>query len=220
MKRYSPHSFTLLICASLFISCQDILESSFISFDINEDFDKYKISTAALLPMRNDDTTSTGTFYSTNYFYNRLLKNEKFMMIDIDKFIASDSVSITQQVKSLKRNGVLNLKILFGTNLGSFLLTESVDAIIVGDIKKNEHYYYTWYGYSNHLMITVVTKCDFIYYMASLQDGKILWKADLCGYDSYADILFKGPYHYPPVDQAISNGIDVLLEELNKLFLK
>lgn len=220
MKRNIIHFYFLVSTAFLFNSCQDFQEDVSISFYKNPNLGNYKLSTVALLPMINDDTTGTGTFYSTNYFYNRLLKNKAFTLIDIDKFISSDSTAISRQLNSLKSKKFLDLDDLFGSDLGSFLLTNNVDAIIIGDLKHYNRYYYTWLNQDYRLMITLVTKSDFEYYLASLHDGKVLWKADIESQASIMEILFITPHEFPPVDLAISNGIDVLLEELNKLFFK
>ena len=63
------------------------------------------------------------------------------------------------------------------------------------------------------------TFCKFTYYLMSLKDGKILWKADVNGEEIWETKNFY-INEIPPVDAAISNGIDIMIDVLPKGIFK
>lgn len=199
--------------------CEEIKEGCEVKeFYFDANFHDYQIETIALLPMEYDDTTDTGTFYSTNYFYNKLLTINKYNLIDIDKFSASDSSDIVMILRSLKDSLKVNLDTLFSTSLGKFLKSQNCDAIIIGNVFDFNTYYYSSRSYGLYIRLICVTECNFNYFMVSLKDGKILWAAKVDGKANYQDYtyLLEAKIIYPPLDVAISNGIDALLVKLKK----
>lgn len=211
--------FRIIILPLLVISltsCKRAIDGNrVIDFFRNPDYGKYKIENIALLPMANDDTTSTGTFYSTNYFFNRLLEIPSINMVDLDKIISSDSAAIYEQLKSININKKFNLNLFLKSDLGIWLTENNCDAAILGNVTNFKMYYYTWYNIDNQFMITTATVCNFNYYMISMRDGSLLWAANIDGEAIYMDKLPVIP-DYPPLDEAISSGIDSLLEKLDR----
>lgn len=212
------YNFRIIIIIPLLlisiISCKRAIDGNrVIDFFRNPDFGKYKIENIALLPMAKDDTTSTGTFYSTNYFFNRLLEIPSINIVDIDKIISSDSAAITEQLKSIVVNKKFDLILFLKTDLGIWLTENNCDAVILGNVTDFKMYYYTWYNNDNQFMITTTTVCNLNYYMVSLEDGSILWAANIDGEATNMGQLPISP-DYPPLDEAIAGGIEYLLEKL------
>lgn len=212
------YNFRIIILLPLFlislISCKRAIDSNrVVDFFRNPNYGKYKIENISLLPMVNDDTTSTGTYYSTNYFFNRLVEIPSIKTVDIDKIILSDSAAIADQLKSIIVNKKFDLNLFLKSDLGIWLNENNCDAVILGYVKDFKMYYYTWYNNDNRFMITTVTVCNFNYYMVSMIDGSILWEANIDGEATYMDRLPISP-DYPPLDEAISSGIEYLLEKL------
>jgi hypothetical protein len=217
MRSYDFIKLTIVISIAVFsfVSCKRAIDSNrVVDFFRNPDYDKYKIENIALLPMENDDTTSTGTFYSTNYFFNRLLEIPSISIVDIDKIVSTDFISISEQMKVLETNSKLDLDQFLNSDLGNWLNRNNCDVIILGDITNFKMYYYTWYSAAYSYMIAKVTVCNFKYYQVSLKDGAILWKANVDGEATYLEQLSGSDDAYPPLDEAISNGIELLLEKL------
>lgn len=216
MKKNIPKNILLLLTLVLFQGCQKVFDENKLNeFFIKSDIRDYNIKTVALLPMANDDTTSTGTFYSTNHFYNYLLEIPSIKVIDIDKIISSDSAAIQLQLNELVKTKRLNLDTLRNSDLGKFIYANNCDAIIIGYINFFKKYYYTWPNSYLQYFITTVTVCNFSYYMASLNDGEILWASNITGEATYLDVLVSSYPNYPMLDVAVSNGIDLLSKKLS-----
>jgi hypothetical protein len=199
-----------------FVSCRRAIDSNgVVEFYLNPEFGKYRVETVALLPMAFDDTTSTGTFYSTNYFFNQLLEIPSINIVDIDKIVSTDSAAISDQIKSIIINKKFDLNQFQKSDLGKWLDGNNCNTIILGNVTDFKMFYYTWYSNYNQFMITTATVCNFNYFMVSLEDGSILWSANVDGEATYMDRLPISP-DYPPLDEAISKGIDLLLEKLEK----
>lgn len=199
------------------VQCDEIKEGNEIKeFYIAPNFSNYKIKTVALLPMAYDDTTDIGTFYSTNYLYNRLSEEFKnFHLVDIDKIVASDSTTIDDLLISISDRSRINVDSFYNTDLGKFLQINNCDAILLGNVYKFSRYEnrplrHEW------LYANKITLCHFNYFMVSLHDGSILWSANVTGVSDYTyEIVYPPkPTYYPPLDEAISNGIDALLVKL------
>lgn len=189
-------------------------KNEIISFYKSPKIDSYKIRSVALLPMIPDDTTDAGTFYATNHFINSLEEiypNIKFTVTDIDTAITIDSLAITKTIHSIETRKKLDLKNFYSSELGYDVIKDSADAIIIGTVDscsvKNGFYIANFQLYK-----TRIISCRFTYYLVSLKDGRVLWKAQVIGEDGY---IYYGLYElYPPLDRALSNGINILLKKI------
>jgi hypothetical protein len=199
--------------------CKVIEEGNEITnFYLAPNFKDYKIETVALLPMSNDDTTNLGTFYSTNYFYNNLLELRQYNVVDIDRISSSDSSAITDQLISIRENLRFDLDSFYVTPLGQFLKSQNCDAIIIGNVFDYSNYYYTETKLRLFSSIVITTAANFNYFMVSLNDGNVLWAANIDSKASYKERFhsYLEIIEYPPLDLSISNGIDILLDKLMK----
>ena len=57
-----------------------------------------------------------------------------------------------------------------------------------------------------------LTSCQFTYYLISLKDGRVLWKANILGEEGY--YLLDREEIFAPLDYAISNGIDKVIDKI------
>lgn len=206
----------------LFSHCKFIEEGNEIKeFYIAPNFKDYKIETVALLPMAYDDTTNIGTFYSTNYFYNNLAELNTYKLVDIDKIASSDSSTISEQLISIKDNYRIDLDSFFVTPLGSFLKAQNCDAIIIGNVFDYSNYYYSDTKLGMFSIFNITTVANFNYFMVSLLDGSVLWAANIDCKATYKvrSSSYLAVLGYPPLDIAISNGIDILLDKLERDFI-
>lgn len=214
-------SFILPLGILLFsvVQCDEVKEGCEVAeFYLNPAYSNYKVETVALLPMAYDDTTNVGTFYSTNYFYNRLVNEyDSFKLIDIDKILASDSIIIDNLLLTIRDSLRINVDTFYTTDLGKFLKYNNCDAIIIGNVFEYLQYEsvpnrFKW------LYTQRETKVNFNYFMVSLHDGSILWAANVNGLSKYLyEFVFPPqPMTYPPLDEALSNGIDALIIKLRK----
>lgn len=190
-------------------------------FYLAPNFNSYKIETVALLPMAYDNTTSIGTFYSTNYFYNKLLESDRYNLVDIDKISSSDSSTIAAQLISIRDSQRIVLDSFYVTPLGKFLKSQNCDAIIIGNVVDYSNYYFTDIQIELFSTLNLVNVTNFNYFMVSLQDGSVLWAANLEGKTIYKERLraYNNNTDYPPIDYSISYGIDALLEKFEKEFI-
>lgn len=204
------------------IQCNEIKEGNEIKeFYIAPNFKNYKINTVALLPMAYDNTSYYGTFYSTNYFYNRLEEINTYNLVDIDKISSSDSSTIAAQLISIRDSQRIDLDSFFVTPLGHFLKSQNCDAIIIGNVTDYSNYYYTDTQVGLFSTLNLVTVANFNYFMVSLEDGSVLWGANVDGKIVNKERV-RSSYNivvYPPLDYSISYGIDVLLKKLEKEFI-
>jgi hypothetical protein len=162
-----------------------------------------------------DDTTDTGAFYATNHFINSLEKRFpkiKFVIANIDTAIASDSMAITWNIESIEKIKKLDLRKFCRSELGYDVQKDSADAMIIGKIDSC--------AWRAGLTITGfrvyksrILSCYFTYYLISLKDGRVLWKASTLGEEGYTS-YFGAEEIYPPLDYALSNGIDLLIFEI------
>ena len=202
-----------------FTACDQLLErigwpnNQILSVYESPKFNLYKIRSVTLLPMVPDDTTDSGTFFATNHFLNSLKQrfpNTKFVIPPVDSIIAIDSLAISKIIDSIEKLRKFNLKYFFDTDIGYTVNEDSTDAMIIGKInkvikKKGYTPSRTHYGIQPATLIS----CQFTYYLISLKDGRVLWKTEVFGEEGYS--LNSSEIIYPPLDYAISNGIDKVI---------
>lgn len=221
MTRATGKSFLLItaILGCLLSGCLP-LEPKIYQWYISPRINSYVIDSIDLLPLERDDTTNTGTFYSTNYFYQSLKNNYpayKFEVLDISKALQNDSLIVDKLIYPAENDTMIDLQKLYSSEIGDSLNKIKPDAIILGRI-----------NYPNvnlqpgqepgRILKSVFQRqigCNFTYYMASLKDGKILWMSNVLGVADYNegidyDLEMQLDF-YPPLDQAISNGIDKII---------
>lgn len=220
-----PHGLKFLLLTIFFTSCYfspNQLSNSINQFYQSPKAQYYSIKSIALLPMANDDTTDIGTYYSTNYFYNKLTQLPNISIIDIDKIIPSDSFVVSNLLEILISKAYIDVQALYETDLGKYLKQNNCDALIIGQVNNYNKYYNTWFNKFSQVYISNITLCNFFYCMISLFDGSIIWVADIESFEEYIDPLSKSPddYSCPPIDEAISKGIDLLYNKLTTEFFK
>lgn len=174
----------------------------------------YKIRSVTLLPIVPDDTTDNGTFFATNHFLNSLKQkfpNTKFAVPLVDSIMAFDSLAISKIIDSIEKLRRLDLKYFFDTDISYTVDEESTDAMIIGRINKViKKKGYTPSRIHYGIQPATLISCQFTYYLISLKDGRVLWKANILGEGGYS---LDGPdIIYPPLDYAISNGIDKIID--------
>ncbi len=205
-----------------FSACNELLDyiivprNAVLSTYKSPKIDEYKIHSVALLPMAPDDTTDNGTFFATNHFLNSLKQkfpNTKFTVPLVDSIMASDSLTIVKVIDSIEKLRRLDLKYFFDTDIGYAVDEESTDAMIIGRIEKvtkkkgfTASRIYSWY------QTATLISCQFTYYLISLKDGRVLWKAQVSGEEGYS--LTGKNILYPPLDYAVSNGIDKMIDKI------
>jgi hypothetical protein len=161
------------------------------------------------MPMVWDDTTDEGTFYSTNHFINKIYTlREGIELADIDSLRKFNCDTIITMFNKIGDKQEINLDSIYSTKVKRNIYEDNCDAILVGTI--DTAWYHERTGISN-LSEWASTDCKFNYYMFSLRDGKLLWRIRVRGsndnYTSLDDIYF------PPLDVAISSGIDYFFDE-------
>ena len=212
LRPFNWLSFFALLPFLLFLnSCKNVTPTNqILSLYISPKISAYMIQKVALLPMAQDDTTDSGTFYSTNHFFNELQKNYsdiKFVVPDLNESNGYDTLipNFIESIEKLKR---LDLKSFFNTDIGASVDEENPDAILIGKIDRT----IPKSGFIRRYYANVVS-CEFRYYLISLVDGRVLWKADVLGEAGY--YIFQQEVDlYPPIDNAISNGIDKIVTSL------
>lgn len=212
--------FRLLLLSILITAlygCDDFIEPTnyIIEYYASQQSSTYQIKTVALFPMAKDDTTDTGTFYSTNHFINRLEKefpNVKFFIPSLIGLTDKDSLLIPRLAESIELEKKLNLQEFNSSELGNFLSEDKPDVMIIGKI--NNFSYRKGVGFAKneflHFEFRTITSCDFTYYLVSLADGNIIWKIRTVG--EALNYSYRINDDYPPIDSAISNGIDLILD--------
>jgi hypothetical protein len=196
-------------------------DSKVVQWLISPKINNYRIESIALLPLKKDDTTSTGTFYSTNYFLKSLKENYpnyKFEVLDIGQALLSDSLIVEKAIESIELKHKADLKNLDTTEMGDSLRLINVDVIILGRINNPSKNLRFWIEPGFVTMASWSTGCNFTYYMVSLKDGRVLWMSNVLGTANYQEeVEYSWDYEknlYPPLDMAISNGIDKIINTL------
>ena len=203
----------LIILALFFPACIQNFESyiypknEILHLYKSPKIDSYHFQKVALLPMVQDDTTHNGTFYSTNHFLNvleRKFPNKTFFIPSPGESGIADSLipSLIESIEKLKK---LDLKDIYNSELAYSIEEENPDAILIGTFSK----FTLGKGYSMRFRATI-TSCEITYYLISLKDGRVLWKAHALGEEGY--YLLQNDEIYPPLDYSISNGIDKMVE--------
>ncbi|MCL4551130.1 MAG: hypothetical protein M1495_21480 [Bacteroidetes bacterium] len=197
--------------------CDDFIQPTnhIIDYYVSPQAAIYQIKTVALFPMAKDDTTDTGTFYSTNHFINRLeqsFPNVKFFIPSIDSLIRKDSPLVPHLIKSIGSNNKLNVESFDSSEVGKLLADDNPDAMIVGLINNSSNRRGVGLVRNEFLNFEfrAITSCDFTYYLISLKDGSTIWKFRVVGEEVYGSNHINDDF--PPLDTAISNGIDFLLD--------
>jgi hypothetical protein len=202
--------FTILPSLLFLNNCENIApKNKILNLYTSPKINAYVIHRVALLPMAQDDTTDSGTFYSTNHFLNKLKENYKsveFVIPSIDDSVEYDTL-IPSFIKSVEKLRRLDLKSFFNSDIGPSVDEENSDAILIGGIDKSRSK--TGFAMGN---FANVISCEFRYYLISLVDGRVLWKAEVLGEEGY--FIFQSGDIYPPLDYAISNGIDKIITSL------
>lgn len=214
------HYLLLLTLALISLyGCDSLIKPTnyIVDYYVSPQAQSYQTKTVALFPMAKDDTTDTGTFYSTNYFINNLEKfysGIKFFIPSLDTLTAKDSLFITHCFDKVESDNQLNMESFNLSELRNYLAPNKPDAIIIG--KVNNVSYRKGVGLVQDEFLDfkfrTIISCDFTYYLISLTDGKIIWRIQIIGE------AVNNSYHrdegYPPLDMAISNGIDLILDEV------
>ncbi len=215
------HLISLLSIISL-SGCDELLDRVIIPRNVvlsmyqSPKIDQYKINSIALLPMAPDDTTDRGTFFATNHFLNSLKQkfpNTKFEVPLVDSIIAFDSLAIVKIIDSIEKLRRLDLKYFFNTDIGNVVEENTADAMLIGTINKivNKRGFSSGRGIFKPVDATL-TSCQFTYYLISLKDGRVLWKAKILGEEGY--YLLDKEEIFAPLDYAISNGIDKVIDRI------
>ncbi len=201
--------------------CLTACNNSFISSDVkgiylSPKISSYKIEAIALLPILPDDSTDYGAYYSTNHFFNILERKYPSLIIaDIDWVRNFDCSFIDKQTNFIKIKKRLDLQSFYDTDLGYNIIEENYDAVLLGMIDSTYNSYGIYLGISEDYFPVRgwMTSCKFTYYLVSLIDGRILWRATVSGEDAckMENYFIK---EFPPVDYAISNGIDRMVDYL------
>ncbi|MBA4406442.1 hypothetical protein C0389_04125 [bacterium] len=169
----------------------------------------YTIQKVAIIPMAQDDATQNGTFYPTNHFLNILEKRfptRTFFVPIPDNSNAVDSL-ISDLIGSIEKLKRLDFKIINNSELAYSIIKEKPDAVLIGNFGKltNDK------RYKGRARATL-TSCEITYYLVSMKDGGVLCKANALGEEGY--YLPKNIEAYPPLDYAISNAIDKIVEKI------
>jgi len=213
---------SLLLFIIFFSGCDELLDrvikprNQVLSEYVSPKLNQYKIRSVTLLPLLPDDTTDNGTFFATNHFLNSLKQNfpnTKFVVPPVDSIIILDTLVISKIIDSIEKLRRLDLNYFFDTDIGFTVDEDTTDAMIIGIINKVSRKkgftvsrIYSWY------QSATLISCQFTYYLISLKDGRVLWKAQVLGEEGYS---LDGPdIIYPSLDYAISNGIDKVIDRI------
>ena len=167
----------------------------------------YTLRKIAILPMAQDDTTDTGTYYFTNHLVNLLGKKFPeldFYIPDYSPPELTDSL-IPVFIDSIEKLKRFDLRSIYSSGLSESMEIEKPDAILIGNYSK----LLMSKGYSTRYPATQIS-CEVSNYLISMREGRVLWKAVAQAEEGY--YLLKDKEVYPPLDYAISNGIDKILD--------
>ncbi len=209
-----------LFAGILLTSCRQANESnSIISYYENPIISSYQIEKIALLPILPDDSTNFGAYFSTNHFYNII--DERFPSIelaDIDWVREFDCSFVDKQIDAINTTKRFDIETFYSSQPGYYLMEDGYDAVLIGAIDSIQHSIGIFIGNSFPAR-GWLTFCNFTYFLVSLKDGRILWKANVNGEESnIMDNYFIK--EFPPLDYAISNGIDRMINVLPRGIFK
>ncbi|PKL83398.1 MAG: hypothetical protein CVV24_05125 [Ignavibacteriae bacterium HGW-Ignavibacteriae-3] len=221
-REFNNHFYLLILFLTICVTgCFESYnpESKVIDLSKYPGIAKYRFDKIALLPMIKDDTTDTGTFYSTNHFINKLTERFSNLSVDIPDISSitfSDPMLIPGLINSIERNRHLDMNVFNNSELGTLLLQENYDAIFLGTVEScydlESFEKFDWSLINLRFDLIYVRNCYFNYYLISLADGRVLWRARILGQAvSLVNPDLKGKNYYPPVDCAVSNGIDTMM---------
>ncbi len=210
----------------LFTSCGIAYEFIFpVHTFKSKNITSYNIKKLALLPIIPDTKDSSGTFFSTNYFCDLLADEYPNLEIaNIDDIRKHESDFIPDMIKDLKQFRILNKRGFLETDLGISLNDWKCDAVIVGCVDSTV-YQSSWVMTETLPGVSKGRKtiCYFSYFLVSMKDGKVLWKSSAKGSEIFlgkrVDKRGNQLIIYPPVDNAITNGLELVAEEFPKELL-
>ena len=215
MKKY--FILILTVFTSLFLtSCIYINDSTSVKVVfVSRMLDTYNIKTVAVLPMIPDDTTGSGTFFSTNHLYIILYDDYPSLgLANIDWIREYNDSIISEEIKNIKTLKRFDEDAFYNSDLGYNLLNEGVDAVLIGTIDTVENSDGIYLDLNTKsIQRGWVTSCSFTYFLVALNDGRILWAAN-CKSNAINPMTNYHIEEYPPFDAAISNGIDEMVELL------
>ena len=211
--------YLILLSGLILISCKHFPDSTeIIKYYENPEIAAYQVKKIALLPILPDDSTNYGAYFSTNHFYNILDEQyPSLILADIDWVREFDCSFIDYQIGMIRSTSQFDLETFYKSEIGYDLIEDDYDAVIIGTIDSLANSSGIFMrAYNNYApVLGWQTFCRFTYYIVSLKDGRILWKAIVNG-----DEIFQMENFYikefPPLDYAITDGIDRMIAALPK----
>lgn len=203
---FLPFVLILFITSCIHIEKGPIIKNVFVSKDIAS----YKIESLAVLPLMPDDSSNIGAYFATNFLYNIFYDDYPNVDIaDLDWIRKFDNSIVDEEIQSLKAMKRFDLKIFENSDLGRNIIYEEYDAVLIGNIENIKYTEGLVFG-TDAILRAWVTSCSFRYYIISLNDARVLWAAS-CQSDSYNYLDNYLLREYPPVDKAITNGLDEIV---------
>jgi hypothetical protein len=212
----------------LFLSGIIFLLSSCIYFErppridnvfVSKHISSYDVESIAILPIIPDDSSNTGAYFATNHLFDILYNNYPSIDItDLQWIRKYDNSIIDKEIQDLKILHRFNMDEFEKSELGSNIISEEYDAVLIGGIDSTDSTMGFFLSMDGSIRAWR-TSCAFEYFLISLKDGRVLWTTT-CEGEAFnqMDNLFKKSY--PPVDVAISNGIDKMEETFPKEIFK
>jgi hypothetical protein len=177
----------------------------------------YRLKRIAVLPVIPDTKDSAGAYYATNYFTDLLTDCYPAIQVaEVDDVRKSEISFIPDMVKDIKQFRIMDYKNFGNTDIGEALKKWNCDAIFVGTIDsvKYESGWVNTFDYKG-LLKGRKTNCYFRYFLISLKDGRVLWKVSVRGTEVfYGKRKSDDGSFCPPLSVAMSNGIELISDEL------
>jgi hypothetical protein len=217
----------LIVIIASFSSCSYItsLFNPSNGLFVSKNIASYNIKKIALLPMLHDTKDYNGTYYASNYFLDLLVTEyPKLEFAEIDDIREFDCSFLSQVTENIVASKKINKRNFLDTDLGLMLSRWNCDAIIIGVVDSTS---YTKDKLSARLLdgsiYRILVSCHVSYYLVSLRDGRIIWKAKEIG-SQYYEPFGESPYLFSlaeksipfsvPIAQAICNGIEKISQKL------
>jgi hypothetical protein len=204
-----------LLSSCIYFERPPRIDNVFVSKHISS----YDVESIAVLPIIPDDSSNTGAYFATNHLFDILYNNYPSIDItDLQWVRKFDNSIVDKEIQSLKTANRFDMEEFEKSELGSNIIAEEYDAVIIGAIDSTDSTSGIFLAPDGSVRVWR-TYCSFEYFLVSLKDGRILW-ATTCEGEVYnqMDNFFKKVY--PPVDMAISNGIDKMAETFPKEIFK
>ena len=215
--------FLLFFAGILLQSCIPLSKpAGVLNYYENPKISSYKVEKIALLPLLPDDTTNYGAYFSTNHLYNFLDENYPSLeLADIDWVREFDCSFVDKQIDAINTTKRFDIEDFYISEPGYDLIEDGYDAVLIGTIDSLQNSHGIYLGiYENSFPVRGwITSCKFTYYLVSLIDGRILWKATVSGEEvcKMENYFIK---EFPPLDYAITNGIDRMVDVLPEEIFK